>query len=91
MAPFTEKTSYAKVCARQTPLNGKPISRSRENPSKMRRKVKFYYFFGFTAIRFRLTDAMHLIQRALESPDLEEHFQYQIQCEKIKKKFLETF
>ena len=65
--------------------------RSRENPSKMRRKVKFYYFFGFTAIRFRLTDAMHLIQRALESPDLEEHFQYQIQCEKIKKKFLETF
>ena len=66
-------------------------SRSRENPPKMRRKVKFYYFFGFTAIRFRLTDAMHLIQRALESPDLEEHFQYQIQCEKIKKKFLETF
>ena len=72
-------------------LERKPGNRSRENPPKMRRKVKFYYFFGFTAIRFRLTDAMHLIQRALESPDLEEHFQYQIQCEKIKKKFLETF
>ena len=57
----------------------------------MRRKVKFYYFFGFTAIRFRLTDAMHLIQRALESPDLEEHFQYQIQCEKIKKKVFRDF
>eukprot|EP00493_Phyllostaurus_siculus_P016297 UN16544 len=53
----------------------------------MRRKVKFYYFFGLTAIRFRLTDAMHLIQRALESPDLEEHFQYQIRCEKSKKSF----
>ena len=65
--------------------------RWRENPSKMRLKVKFYYFFGFTAIRFRLTDAMHPIQRALESPDLEEYFQYQTQCEKIKKKFLETF
>ena len=63
------------------------VDRSRENPPKMQRKVKFYYFFGFTAIRFRLTDAMHLIQRALESPDLEEHFQYQIQCEKIKKSF----
>ena len=61
--------------------------RSRENPPKMRRKVKFYYFFGFTAIRFRLTDAMHLIQRALERPDLEEHFQYQIQCEKNQKVF----
>ena len=73
----------------ETSVDG--FDRSRENPPKMRRKVKFYYFFGFTAIRFRLTDAMHLIQRALESPDLEEHFQYQIQCEKIKKKFLETF
>ena len=53
-------------------------ARSRENLSKMRRnsrKVKFYHFFGFTAIRFRLTDAMRPIQRALESPDLEEHFQ----------------
>ena len=69
----------------------KVLIRSRENPSTMRRKVKFYYFFGFTAIRFRLTDAMHLIQRALESPDLEEHFQYQIQCEKIKKKVFRDF
>ena len=51
----------------------------------------FYFFFGFTGIRFRLTDAMHLIQRALESPDLEEHFQYQIQCEKIKQKVFRNF
>ena len=65
--------------------------RSRENPPKMRRKVKFYYFFGFTAIRFRLTDAMHPIQRALESPDLEEHFQYQTQCEKNQKKVFRHF
>ena len=54
-------------------------------------RSNFTIFFDFTAIRFRLTDAMHLIQRALESPDLEDNFQYQIQCEKIKKKFLETF
>ena len=34
-----------------------------------------FTIFGFNAIRFRLTDAMHPIQRALESPDLQEHFQ----------------
>ena len=47
----------------------------------------FLLFFGFIAFRFRLTDAMLPIQRALESPDLEEHFQYQTQCERIKKRF----
>ena len=47
----------------------------------------FHYFFGFTTIGFRLTNAVHPIQRALESPDLEEHFQYQTQYEKIKKRF----
>ena len=52
----------------------------------------FYFFFDFTAIRFRLTDVMHPIQRALESPDLEEHFQYQTRCEKMnKKKFSNNF
>ena len=53
----------------------------------MRREVKFYHFFGFAAIKFRLAETMHPIQRALESPDLEEHFQYQTQFEKIKKVF----
>ena len=51
----------------------------------------FYFLFGFNAIRFRLTDAMHPIQRALESPDLEEHFQYQTQCQKIKKTVFKDF
>ena len=51
----------------------------------------FLLFFHFYDILTLSTHAKHPIQRALESPDLEEHFQYQIQCEKIKKKFLETF
>ena len=44
------------------------------------------FFFHFYDIFTLSTHAMHPIQRALESPDLEEHFQYKIQCEKISKK-----
>ena len=51
----------------------------------------FYFFFDFIVIRFRLTDAMHPIERALDSSDLEEHFQYQTRCEKIKKKVFRDF
>ena len=47
----------------------------------------FLLFFHFYDILTLSTHAMHPIQRALESPDLEEYFQYQIQCEKIKKRF----
>ena len=47
----------------------------------------FLLFFHFYDILTLSTHAMRSIQRALESPDLEEHFQYQIQCEKIKKSF----
>ena len=42
----------------------------------------FLLFFHFYDILTLSTHAMHPIQRALESPDLEEYFQYQTQCEK---------
>ena len=46
----------------------------------------FLLFFHFYDILTLSTHAMHPIQRALESPDLEEHFQYQIQSEKKNQK-----
>ena len=78
----TFRGAWLETCSNSVKKSSKKIENT---PRTWKLKKNLWVLFGSVFIAFFSTHPMTLIQRALEIPGLEEHFQYQIQCEKTKK------